>query len=138
MSTIGANLGPLIVIDGIVGGDLSNVDPNDIESINVLKDGSASAIYGTRGSSGVILVQTKRGKKGTAVVEYNVYATAEMVAKNTDVMNASEWRSLKAEINQQQGSTIGTDFGNSTDWFKQIERTAISQVHNLSMSGGTE
>ena len=138
MSTIGANLGPLIVIDGVSGGDLGNVDPNDIESINVLKDGSASAIYGTRGSSGVILVQTKKGKKGTAVVEYNVYATAEMVAKNTDVMNASEWRSLKAEINQQQGNTIGTDFGYSTDWFKEIERTAISQVHNISLSGGTD
>jgi iron complex outermembrane receptor protein len=138
MSTIGANLGPLIVIDGVVGGDLGNVDPNDIESINVLKDGSASAIYGTRGSSGVILVQTKKGKKGTAVVEYNVYATAEMVAKNTDVMSASQWRSLKSEINQQQGSTIGTDFGWSTDWFKKIERTAISQVHNISLSGGSD
>ncbi len=138
MSTIGANLGPLIVIDGIVGGDLSNVDPNDIESINVLKDGSASAIYGTRGSSGVILVQTKRGKRGSAVIEYNVYTTAEMVAKNTDVMNAAEWRALKSEINAAQGNKIGTDFGQNTDWFKEIERTAISQVHNISMAGGTD
>ena len=59
LSTIGANTGPLVVIDGVVGGTLDNVDPNDIESINVLKDGSAAAIYGTRGSSGVILVTTK-------------------------------------------------------------------------------
>jgi TonB-linked SusC/RagA family outer membrane protein len=138
MSTIGANLGPLVVIDGVIGGDLGNVDPNDIESMNVLKDGSAAAIYGTRGSSGVILVQTKKGKKGTAVIDYNVYVTAEMVAKNTNVMNATEWRALKKEINQKQGNTIGTDFGKSTDWFKEIEQTGISQVHNLSLSGGTD
>ena len=138
MSTIGANLGPLVIVDGVIGGDLNNVDPNDIESINVLKDGSAAAIYGTRGSSGVILVQTKKGKKGTAVIDYNVYVTAEMVAKNTNVMNATEWRALKAEINSTQNNTIGTDFGSNTDWFKQIEQTGITQVHNISMSGGTD
>jgi len=132
MSTIGANLGPLVIIDGVIGGDLNNVDPNDIESINVLKDGSAAAIYGTRGSSGVILVQTKRGKKGTSQVEYNVYVTAEMVAKNTNVMNATEWRALSAETG------LGTDFGYDTDWFKEIERTGLSQVHNLALSGGTD
>ena len=132
MSTIGANLGPLVIIDGVIGGDLNNVDPNDIESINVLKDGSAAAIYGTRGSSGVILVTTKKGKKGTAVIDYNVYATAEMVAKNTNVMNAAEWRALSAEVG------LGTDFGANTDWFKQIEQTAYSQVHNISMSGGSD
>jgi iron complex outermembrane receptor protein len=138
MSTIGANLGPLVIIDGVIGGDLNNVDPNDIESINVLKDGSAAAIYGTRGSSGVILVTTKKGKKGTAVIDYNVYVTADMVAKNTDVMNAAEWRAMKAEINSTQSNTIGTDFGSNTDWFKQIEQTGITQVHNISMSGGTD
>jgi TonB-linked SusC/RagA family outer membrane protein len=132
MSTIGANLGPLVIIDGVIGGDLNNVDPNDIESINVLKDGSAAAIYGTRGSSGVILVQTKKGKKGTAVIDYNVYATAEMVAKNTNVMNAAEWRAMSSEVG------LGTDFGASTDWFKQIEQTAFSQTHNISMSGGSD
>jgi iron complex outermembrane receptor protein len=132
LSTIGANLGPLVIIDGVIGADLNNVDPNDIESINVLKDGSAAAIYGTRGSSGVILVQTKKGKKGTAVIDYNVYVTAEMVAKNTNVMNAAEWRAMSAEVG------LGTDFGANTDWFKQIEQTAISQVHNISMSGGTD
>ncbi len=132
LSTIGANLGPLIVIDGVIGGSLDNVDPNDIESINVLKDGSAASIYGTRGSSGVILVTTKKGKKGTAVVDYNVYMTADMVAKNTDVMNATEWRALSSEVG------LGTDFGQNTDWFKQIEQTGISQVHNISMSGGSD
>ena len=132
MSTIGANIGPLIVIDGVIGGSLDNVDPNDIESINVLKDGSAAAIYGTRGSSGVILVTTKKGRKGTATIEYNVYGTAEMVAKNTDVMNATEWRALSKETG------LGKDFGANTDWFKAIEQTAYTQVHNLSMSGGSD
>ena len=132
LSTIGANTGPLVVIDGVVGGSLSNVDPNDIESINVLKDGSAAAIYGTRGSSGVILVATKQGKKGTAVVDYNVYVTAEMIAKHADVMNATEWRALQAETNQ------GVDFGYDTDWFKETTQTAYSQVHNISMSGGSD
>lgn len=132
LSTIGANLGPLVVVDGIIGGDLNNVDPNDIESINVLKDGSAAAIYGTRGSSGVILVTTKRGRTGTTVIDYNVYGTAEMVAKNTDVMDATEWRALHSELN------LGTDFGANTNWFDEIERTALSQVHNIAISGGSE
>ena len=132
MSTIGANLGPLVIIDGVIGGDLNNVDPNDIESINVLKDGSAAAIYGTRGSSGVILVQTKKGKRGTSEIEYNAYVTVEMVAKNTNVMNATEWRALSAETG------LGTDFGYDTDWFKEIERTGMAQVHNLALSGGTD
>ncbi len=131
MSTIGANTSPLVVIDGVIGGNLSNVDPTDIESIDVLKDGSAAAIYGTRGSSGVIIVTTKRGRRGTAQIEYNGYVTSEMVAKHTDVMNATQWRALSQETG------VGTDFGGDTDWFKETTQTAIAQVHNLSMSGGT-
>lgn len=132
LSTIGANTGPLVVIDGVIGGSLENVDPNDIESINVLKDGSAAAIYGTRGSSGVILVATKKGRSGTSVIDYNAYVTSEMVAKTTPVMNAEEWRALSTETG------LGTDFGGNTNWFKETTRTAISQVHNISMSGGTD
>ncbi|MEA3478790.1 MAG: SusC/RagA family TonB-linked outer membrane protein, partial [Bacteroidota bacterium] len=132
MSTIGANTEPLVVIDGVIGGSLDNVDPNDIESIDVLKDGSAAAIYGTRGSSGVIIVTTKKGRRGKSQVEYNGYVTAETVAKHTDVMDATQWRALSQETG------LGTDFGESTDWFDETTQTAISQVHNLSMSGGTD
>ncbi len=132
MSTIGANTQPLVVIDGVIGGSLDNVDPNDIESIDVLKDGSAAAIYGTRGSSGVIIVTTKKGRRGTTQVDYNVLVTAESVAKYPNVMDATEWRALSQETG------LGTDFGGDTDWFKETTNTALSQVHNLSMSGGTD
>jgi iron complex outermembrane receptor protein len=132
LNTINANTQPLVVIDGMIDASLDNVDPNDIESITVLKDGSAAAIYGIRGSGGVILITTKKGKKGTAVIDYNVYTTAEMVARNNPAMTTKEWRALSAETG------YGTDFGTSTDWFKQIEQTAVSQVHNISMSGGTD
>ncbi len=132
LSTISANTQPLVVVDGIIGASLSNVDPNDIESMDVLKDGSAAAIYGTRGSSGVIIVTTKKGRKGTAHIDYNGYVSTEMVAKHLDVMDATEWRALSTET----GS--GTDFGGDTDWFDETTQTAISHVHNLSMSGGTD
>ncbi|MBN1789343.1 MAG: SusC/RagA family TonB-linked outer membrane protein [Bacteroidales bacterium] len=132
LNTIGANTAPLVVIDGVIGGDLGNVDPNDVENISVLKDGSGAAIYGSRGSSGVILITTKKGRAGVATIEYNGYVTTEMVAKNPDVMSASQWRALS----DQTG--LGTDFGGETDWFDEIEQTAISHVHNISMTGGTE
>ena len=132
LSTVGANTQPLIVIDGVIGASLDNVDPNDIEAMDVLKDGSAAAIYGTRGSSGVILITTKKGRPGTAQVDYSAYVTTEMIAKTTDVMNATEWRALSQETG------LGTDFGGDTDWFDETTQQSISQVHNLSLSGGTD
>jgi iron complex outermembrane receptor protein len=132
MSTIGANTQPLVVIDGVVGGSLDNVDPNDIESIDVLKDGSAAAIYGTRGSSGVIIVTTKKGRRGMINIDYNGYVTLETIAKTHDVMNADEWRAMSAETG------LGTDFGENTDWFDETTQTAFTQVHNISLSGGTD
>ena len=132
LSTIGANTQPLFVIDGVIGASLDNVDPNDIESMDVLKDGSAAAIYGTRGSSGVIIVTTKKGRKGTSHIDYNGYVTSEMVAKHTDVMDATEWRAMSSDTG------LGTDFGGDTDWFDETTQNALSQVHNLAMSGGTD
>ena len=132
MSTIGANTQPLVVIDGVVGGSLDNVDPNDIESMDVLKDGSAAAIYGTRGSSGVIIVTTKKGRRGTAQIDYNGMVTLETVGKYPDVMDVEQWRAMSAETGE------GTDFNNETDWLKETTQNAFQQVHNLSMSGGTD
>ncbi len=127
------NSGPLIVVDGVIGADLSNVDPNDIKSMDVLKDASASAIYGTRGANGVVIVTTKTGKKGTAQVEYSGYVSADMPYRFPDMLSADEWRAFNAEL-----GNIGTDYGASTDWFDEITQTGYSQAHNLAISGGSE
>jgi len=127
VGTIGANAEPLVVIDGIIGGSLSTVDPNDIASIDVLKDGSAAAIYGSRGGSGVILVTTKSGKKGSAQVSYSGSYAVENVARSIDVMSAAEYRQVPGHI----------DLGASTDWLDVITRQGNAQVHNLALSGGT-
>ncbi len=127
LSTFGANQGPLIVIDGVVGADLNAVDPNDIATMDVLKDGSAAAIYGTRGSSGVIMVTTKTGKKGKSQIDYNGYVSAENIARTVEVMNSDEFKTAG-----------GTDNGSNTDWFDELTSTALTQVHNVSMSGGSD
>jgi TonB-dependent SusC/RagA subfamily outer membrane receptor len=126
------NPGPLVVVDGVIGADLNNVDPNDIESMDVLKDASASAIYGTRGANGVIIVTTKTGKKGTLQVDYNGFISADTPYRFPDMLNADEWREFSQEL------SLGVDFGESTDWFDEITRTGISQVHNLAVSGGND
>lgn len=132
LSTVGANTEPLIVIDGVIGASLDNVDPSDIESINVLKDGSAAAIYGTRGSSGVILVTTKSGRQvsgpdgGNVQVSYNGYVSAATVAKDQPVMTPGEY--IEAG---------GNDLGARTDWQDLVTRTGISNVHNLAIAGGS-
>ncbi|RLD26935.1 MAG: SusC/RagA family TonB-linked outer membrane protein, partial [Bacteroidetes bacterium] len=92
ISTVGGNTEPLIVIDGVLGQSLNNVDPSDIENITVLKDGSAAAIYGTRGSSGVIIVTTKSGKNNQALqINYNGQFATSTIANQIDVMTASEF-----------------------------------------------
>lgn len=130
LSTVGANTEPLIVIDGIIGASLDNVDPNDIESVNVLKDGSAAAIYGTRGSSGVILVTTKSGgegasEEGSVQMNYNGYLSLGTVAKQQSVMSAQEY--------VEAG---GNDLGSNTNWQDLVTRDAVSNIHNLAISGG--
>ncbi|MEM1218650.1 MAG: SusC/RagA family TonB-linked outer membrane protein [Bacteroidota bacterium] len=128
LSTFGANLEPLVVVDGVPGFDLANIDPNDIASIDVLKDGSAAAIYGTRGSSGVILITTKKGDAGggLAKVEYNGFVSIDQVLNRIPVMSSSEYTEVG-----------GTDLGSSTDWFEEITQTGISHVHNVALSGGS-
>jgi iron complex outermembrane receptor protein len=132
LSTIGAGTSPLVVIDGQVGADLNSVDPNDIKSIDVLKDGSSAAIYGTRGSAGVIIVTTKTGVRGTSQVTYNGSVSTESAARLTQHATAAEYRALIKTLG------AGTDYGATTDWYKEITRTAISHQHNLSFSGGNE
>ncbi|HKK41752.1 MAG TPA: SusC/RagA family TonB-linked outer membrane protein [Bacteroidales bacterium] len=132
LTTINCNAQPLIVVDGIPDISPRNIDPDDIESFTVLRDAAASSIYGIRGSNGVILVTTKKGIKGDTEVDYSVYGSIEKVARNLPAMNSNQWRALSSKIG------MGTDFGYNTDWFKQIEQTALSQVHSLSLSGGSK
>lgn len=122
----GANTAPLVLIDGIPG-ELGTVAPEDVESVDVLKDGSAAAIYGTRGTNGVILITTKQAK-GVDInqVEYNGYVSTSLIAKKLDMLNADEFRTLYPD----------QDHGADTDWIDEISRTPISHVHNLSLVGG--
>jgi len=130
LSTLGANTSPLIVIDGQIGADINSVDPNDIASMDVLKDGSSAAIYGTRGSAGVIIITTKSGSRMGPQVSYSGSVTAEKGARFTKHMTSSEFRDLL------KNTGAGTDYGANTDWNKEITRTAITHAHNLSLSGG--
>ncbi|MCJ7465640.1 MAG: TonB-dependent receptor [Maribacter sp.] len=125
ISTVGANSSPLVVIDGVVGASLNNVDPNDIESITVLKDGSAAAIYGTRGSSGVILVTTKSGKVGAVKVEYNGQLAVSSRAHLLPVMSADEFVAAG-----------GVDLGSKTDWLDEVTINGSSKINNVAVSGG--
>jgi iron complex outermembrane receptor protein len=133
LSTVGANTSPLIIIDGVIGADLNSVDPNDIASIDVLKDGSAAAIYGTRGASGVIIITTKRGQQGSSTIDYNGFITGDFVANTLDVLTADQYRQFRGG---PDGSIQGTDLGSNTNWFEEITRTGVSHVHNIALSGG--
>lgn len=123
----GANTNPLVLIDGIPG-SLSTVAPEDVESVDVLKDGSAAAIYGTRGTNGVILITTKQATtRGINSVEYNGYISTQQIANKLDLLTANEFRALYPE----------QDHGANTEWLDQITRTPFTYVHNLSLQGGS-
>lgn len=132
-STInGSNTNPLVIIDGVPG-DFGMVSPEDIESIDVLKDGSAAAIYGTRGTNGVIIITTKRANESNFnKVEYNAYVYTQTIASKMDMLTASDYRQQIADSFRD----ASWDKGQDTDWLDQITRTPISHVHNLSFTGG--
>ena len=134
-SLMGANQNPLVLIDGIPG-DLNTVPTQDIESIDVLKDGSAAAIYGTRGTNGVIFITTKRAKginKNT--VEYSTYVSTQTIARKLNISTAADFR---AQMAAGYRTTEMFDNGYSTDWLKEISRTPLIQSHNLTFRGGQE
>ncbi|MDR0750040.1 MAG: TonB-dependent receptor [Tannerellaceae bacterium] len=133
-STIQKDNGPFIVIDGVPGGDMSTVSPQDIESISVLKDASSAAIYGSRSAGGVILITTKRGSGSKTLVSYDGYVAMSNIAKKPDLFTASEWRQYVKD-NALDGS-VYDQYGADTDWVDEITRTAISHNHAISMSGG--
>ncbi|MBN1952673.1 MAG: TonB-dependent receptor [Bacteroidales bacterium] len=143
-SSLNGSTEPLVVIDGIPGGNLNSLAPEDIESIDILKDGSAAAIYGTRGTNGVILITTKKGHKGSLQAEFSSRYFTERVSNHIEVLSADQYRALKEEWASSDDPTKVAkaagmiDHGSSTDWFDQIIRNPFSHNQYLSLSGGSE
>ncbi len=136
-STVNSPGAPFYVIDGVPGADIAIVAPDDIVSIDVLKDAAATAIYGNRAANGVIIISTRRGKKGQAVASYNGYVGIESVSSKLDLMDADQLRSYITA--NGSGFSPNDDKGVNTDWMAAIQRSqAISHNHNISLSGGTE
>ncbi|WP_229213749.1 SusC/RagA family TonB-linked outer membrane protein [Dyadobacter psychrotolerans] len=125
-SSRSAGLGPLFVVNGIPGGNIDNINQNEIESIDVLKGGAASAIYGTRGSNGVIVITTKKGSTQSRLF-YDGYTTFDYPTNQLSVLSKDQFLANKR----------GVDFGGNTDWMKEVSRTpAFSHKHTLQFSGG--
>ena len=150
MNSINGGNNALIVIDGLQGGTLSSINPNDVESIEILKDASATAIYGSQGANGVVLVTTKKGKKGKPVVEYGLSMSNQSVRQKMDLMNAGEY-ARTVNLNRATQDASGTpppvftdaqiaafDKSGGTDWQNVIFRTAPLQNHQLTVSGATD
>lgn len=125
---------PFVVIDGVPGLSLNSVAPQDIESISVLKDASAAAIYGSRSASGVILITTKKGTQNRTTVDYNAYIAIDQVSNKPDLLDAAGYRAYTQSTTPVMDITP-FDKGADTDWFGEIMRTGISQNHDLSLSG---
>jgi len=130
-STLNSSMEPFYVIDGIPGADISLVAPDDIETIDILKDAAATSIYGNRAANGVIMVTTKKGKKGVTHISYNGYAGIEDVTNSLKLMSGPQLRDFAKTTSQNLTEDTGAD----TDWQKSIQRsTAYSTNHNLSFT----
>lgn len=152
-NSIGANSGPYIVVDGIpfskTGGVTNDINPNDIASIEILKDASATAIYGVNGANGVILITTKRGLTGKPTIRYNGYTGFDNIAHMLDPLSPDEYVQKYADYKAQVPTATQTVLPNSyeianynakksIDWLKEVTQQGIIQDHNLSVSGGTK
>ena len=155
-NSINAGTGPYIVVDGIPisksGGSLNDINPADIESMEILKDASATAIYGTNGANGVILITTKHGKDGKPTISYNGYFGVEDFAKKLDFCNGAQiTQRYKDYVAQNAGETMYNDYvknaseaaaqaaGQETDWlYDMVSQTGIIQDHNVTINGGAE
>ena len=151
VASIGSGTAPLIVVDGmpIISGDvggyasangLGAINPNDIESFEVLKDGAATAIYGSRAANGVILITTKKGKKGTTQVSYNVVTGFASAIKTFDLLGTPDFLVIANEKRTNRGQApwaVGSEF--NTDWQKSVlNSSALQMDHSLSVNGGTD
>ncbi|RLJ76827.1 SusC/RagA family TonB-linked outer membrane protein [Pedobacter alluvionis] len=132
----GAAQEPFYVIDGVPGASIDLLAPSDIENIDILKDASSTAIYGSRAANGVIIVTTKRSKSGQARLSYSGYAAVEKVSKKYDMLSAPELRQYLVD-NKQTLNPVDDD-GSDTNWQSLLERTGYSQNHNLSYGGAAQ
>ena len=155
-NSITAGTGPYIVVDGVPisksGGSLNDINPGDIESMEILKDASATAIYGTNGANGVILITTKHGKEGKPSVSYNGYVGIEDFAHKMDFCNGEQiTQRYRDYVAQNAGETMANDYvknqaeiaaqaaGQETDWlYDMVSRTGIIQDHNVTINGGAD
>ena len=139
-NTLSAGQGPLIIIDGVSGADLRTINFQEVETIDVLKDGSAAAIYGTRGTNGVIIITTKRAKSGATSVEYRGQAITQTLLSRAVPMNAEQYEYALTNFKQPDQTTgkYNTLYGGNTDWFKEVTRTPFSHRHSLALAGGSE
>jgi len=138
IATLRGSTSPLIIIDGIPNGDLSTVQPDDVESFNVLKDASAAAIYGTRGANGVVIITTKKAKRGESKpqFEYSSFLSHEYVYRRPEILTADEYRNYMKSGGYNANMMV--DYESNTDWpGLLINKDNISQNHNLSLSGGS-
>lgn len=148
--SLSANNDPYIILDGVpFPGTFNDLNVNDIESMEVLKDASAVAIYGTRGANGVILVTTKRGKVGKPVISYSAYAGPEVISHRLEPMNGQQYTQKYADYLAQRGETqvnpvpnsselVNYNAGKQTNWIDEASQNGLIQDHNLSIAGGTE
>ena len=137
LSTMG-NSAPLYVIDGVLTGNLSGLSPNDIESMSVLKDASTTALYGSKAFNGVIVVTTKKGKKGPGQLSFSTYVGGQAVTKRYDVLNTQQYLQYAKDLGSDL-TARAAEFGNiNTNWQDQIFQTGLMQDYNLSFSNGTE
>lgn len=153
LGTIGSST-PLYVVDGVVGGDLTNMNPADIESIDVLKDAASAAIYGARAANGVVLVTTKQGKIGKTTVTYDGYYGVQYMSKTPDLLTAQEYMTIQDERMFNEGNPsynwaglLPSDLYNSitngswtgTDWYKEAyNKAAPTQNHSINVTGGND
>lgn len=142
-NSISASNEPLYVIDGFIGaGDLNLIDPNDIESVEILKDAAATSIYGARGANGVVIVTTKRGTEGRNNVTVNTYIGVQHIAKRLEMMNAREYAEMlnqqDVSVNQEPSIENPSIYGKGTDWQNEILRMALMQNYQIAASGGNK
>lgn len=136
-NTLTSGQQPLIIIDGVIGADLNNLNFQDVETFDVLKDGSAAAIYGTRGTNGVIIITTKSARKGKGTFEYSVQGSTQVAPRAVRNLSAKEFKYAVEHYPVSAGPSVL--LGHDTDWFDEVTRNhPVSYQQNLALSGGTD